>query len=77
MSSEYLYCFPLNTNSILKLHMLSAPTNYFMEKRAYVFILSINYWIQDTIAYDKLPDLILGMKSKNIELLIFWYYKLY
>lgn len=34
MSPEYLYCFPLNTNSILKLHMLSVPTDYFVEKRA-------------------------------------------
>lgn len=34
MSLEYLYCFPLNTNSILKLHMLSVPTDYFVEKRA-------------------------------------------
>ena len=31
---DNLYCFPLNTNSILKLHMLSAPTDYFVEKRA-------------------------------------------
>jgi len=48
--------------------MLSVPTDYFVEKRAYVFILSINYWIQDTIAYDKRPDLILGMKSKRYRI---------
>lgn len=32
--SKIFILFTLNTNSILKLHMLSAPTNYFVEKRA-------------------------------------------
>ena len=30
---DNLYCFPLNTNSILKLHMLSASTDYYAEER--------------------------------------------
>lgn len=32
--SKIFILFTLSTNSILKLHMLSAPTNYFVEKRA-------------------------------------------
>ena len=68
LRSKIFILFTLSTNSILKLHILSAPTDYFVKKRAYVFILIIKHWIQDTIANDKLLDLILGMKSKRYRI---------
>ena len=34
LNSEYLYCVPLNANSILKLHILSGFTDYYAKERA-------------------------------------------
>ena len=32
-ATDNLYCVPLNTNSILKLHMLSGFTDYYAKER--------------------------------------------
>ena len=53
--------FTVNIQTYLSINLL-----VFIGIGINIFILSINYWIQDTIANDKLPDLILGMKSKKI-----------